>query len=85
VLKIKPRLAARKIAGALFVVDIEKETLHEFNPTAAFIWELVEKRKDKNEIIEALCDCFEVSAAEAESDVETFFKVLETKDLAKRQ
>lgn len=37
-MKIKSKLAAREIAGELYMVDIEAETLHSLNGTAAFIW-----------------------------------------------
>jgi hypothetical protein len=75
-MKPKEKLAAREIAGELYIVDIEKETLHCLNPVGAFIWNGLKKGLAQQEIAALVCEEYEVERAEAEADTEAFIAEL---------
>ena len=83
-IKFKEKLAAREVAGELYVVDIEAETLHSLNPPASLIWACLKKGLTAAGTAARLAGEFEVTKEEAEADVEAFIKVLEAKGLVKK-
>lgn len=80
-MKIKEKLASREVAGELYIVDIEAETLHALNPTAAFIWECLKKGLTVEKTASRLADEFEVTPETAQNDTELFIKTLKNKGL----
>jgi len=83
-MKIKEKLAAREVAGELYIVDIEAETLHALNPTAAFIWECLKKGLTAEKTASCLVAEFEVTPEEAQNDADLFIETLKTKGLLLR-
>lgn len=77
----KQNLAFRIIDGEAFIVDAEKQMLHNLNETGTRIWQLLEKGKTFDEIAEIICNEFEVSKKESEQDVKDFLKELKEKKL----
>lgn len=75
------KLAYRVIEGEAFIVDAVNETLHNLNETGTRIWQLLEKGKTFDEIVEIICNEFEVSRKEVEKDIKDFLKELEAKKL----
>lgn len=62
-------LAWRNIEGEVFVVDSQKNILHELNPVAARVWELTDGKRNLKAIGEQICHEFEVTKEEAEKDI----------------
>ena len=79
--KIKPQLAFRNIDKMVFIVDAEKETLHELNEQGSFIWGLIIKKKNRDEIVKKISEEFEVSINRAKEDFDNFIDSLERKQL----
>lgn len=82
-MKFKEKLAAREVAGELYIVDIEAETLHSLNPAALLIWNCLEKGLDAEKTARCLAAEFDVTPAAAAKDVEAFIKTLAAKGLIK--
>ena len=82
--KFKDKLAAREVAGELYVVDIEAETLHSLNPPASLIWACLEKGLTAERTAARLADEFEVGREEALADVQNFTEALAAKGLLKK-
>jgi len=75
------KLAFRKIDGNFFIVDAEKETLHELNELGSFTWNLIVKKKKSEEIVNKIAEEFEVSLTRAKKDFDDFINKLEEKKL----
>lgn len=73
---IKKGLAARRIGGELFIVDAAGSRLHELNGTGAGIWAGLSAGRGVPAIAAALAAEYEVGAAEAAADIETFTAAL---------
>lgn len=80
-MKLKEKLASREVAGELYIVDIEAETLHALNPSAAFIWECLKKGLTTEKAALRLAAEFEVTPGDARNDTEFFIKTLKDKGL----
>ncbi len=78
------KLAFRKIDGIFFIVDAEKETLHELNDLGSFTWNLIVKKKKSEEILKKIGEEFEVSATQAKKDFNEFVDMLKEKGLVLR-
>ena len=68
-LQKKENLAWRNIDGQIFIVDPQKNILHELNPVAARIWELIDGKRTVKEIGEQVFKEFEVTLEEAGRDI----------------
>ena len=79
--KIKPQLAFTNIDKMVVIVDAEKETLHELNEQGSFIWGLIIKKKNRDEIVKKISEEFEVSINRAKEDFDNFIDSLERKQL----
>ena len=83
-MKIKKKLAVREINGEMFIVDIEKETLHNINETGAFLWKCFARGIDAAIAAKSLANEFDVTEEEALADTKEFLKTLEMKGLISR-
>ncbi len=82
--KVKSKLAFRKIDGIFFIVDAEKETLHELNEFGSFIWNLIVKKKTREEILRKISEEFEVNANRSREDFDKFINKLREKGLLRQ-
>jgi hypothetical protein len=80
-MKPKEKLASREVAGELYIVDIEAETLHALNPPAALIWECLKKGLSVEKTASRLAAEFEVSPETAVEDTSDFIQTLITRGL----
>ena len=82
-MKIKKGFVAKEIAGQYVVVALGKASkifngIIKLNDTAKFIWDMLDKGAEKNEIVEALLAEYEgVDRETAERDVQKFIDELE--------
>ena len=83
-MKFKEKLACREIAGELYVVDVQAETLHSLNPSGTLIWNCLKKGLTAEDAAARLGTEFEVAPGEAAADVTAFIRTLEAKGLLKR-
>jgi len=74
-------LAIRRVGDSTFVFDRNNATLHTFNETGAFLWELLETGAGTAALRERLCQAYKVGPEEAEADVSAFLNALEHKKL----
>ena len=81
VVKNDEKTAYRIIHGEAVVVNLKESTFHTFNPVATFIWEKADGRIRAGQMIEKICQEFEVDWDTAEKDCLEFLGELISKGL----
>jgi hypothetical protein len=66
----------RRIGDDIVVINDDGRSTHVLNKTAAFIWEMCDGKYDIDEITSKICERFDVSFKEAQTDVSDTIKVL---------
>lgn len=85
VIRPHPRIAARIVAGRALILDPRTDALQRLNDTGSFIWSCIaERRHDRDAILAAVLDAFEVDAATAAADLDALLAELEAADLIVR-
>lgn len=82
-MKINKNIGYRIIDGEMFIVTPFNKTLHNLNETGTFIFQQIEKKKSQDEIIDRICEEFEVEREIAKKDVEDFIEKLKKKQILK--
>ena len=59
----------RSVEGDVVVLDRRTEKIHQFNSTAAFIWERCDGRHSVIEIAERVAECFKADLGAVSGDV----------------
>ncbi len=67
--KISDSVVTRKIDNELLVVDQENDKIHQFNRSAAFIWDHCDGQNSVNDIIKVTLDKFEANEVQVSEDV----------------
>ena len=85
-LKIKQGYALRKIATTYLIVGIgaaayQPYTIMSLNETGVLLWHKLENGADRETLISALLDEYEVSSEQAAQDVDRFLNQLNEKEL----
>lgn len=75
------KTAYRTINGEAVVVNLKDSTFHTLNPVATFIWEQAQGQFTVEQIIERICQEFEVDRDTAERDCREFVDALVNKGL----
>lgn len=70
----------RIIEGEAILVDVDKGEIIHLNPVGAEIWNSIDGKKSVKEIIEHICNQFEVDKETAEEDTLKFLERLHEKD-----
>jgi hypothetical protein len=78
------RLPFQEIQGQAVVVVPASREVHQLDETATFLWSALAKDRSVADLVDALCDVFDVDAATAEGDVREFIASLEKKGLVVR-
>lgn len=76
-MKVKKDFILKKIAGSYVVVPVRSRAVDfsgiiKLSETGAFLWKLLEKGADREELIAALLDEYLVDEATASADVDRF-------------
>ena len=71
-----PTTAWRIIEGEAVILSMETKVLRGLNPVGSRVWELIDGRRDVQEIIGEIVQEFDVAAAEAGPDVMGFIQEL---------
>ena len=75
-------LVTRSIAGETIIVPIKNNvgdlgSIYTLNELGTMIWELIDSKKSVSQIIEAVCNAYEVAPEIAEKDAMDFINSLE--------
>ena len=81
VVKNNEKTAYRTIDGEAVVVNLKGSTFHTLNPVATFIWEQADGQTKIEQMIEKICQEFEVDWDTAEKDCLEFLGGLISKGL----
>ena len=79
--KNNEKTAYRIIDGEAVVVNLKDSTFHTLNPVATFIWGQIDGQIKAKQIIEKICQEFEVDWDTAERDCQEFLGELISKGL----
>ena len=76
-MKLKQEMVLRQVAGDSILIPItgltdEFRGIITLNSTGVRIWKLIEAGKEKNEIVDALLEEYEVEREQAQSSVDRF-------------
>ena len=79
--KRNPGVVSRKIEGELIVVPIRSgvgdlNSLYTLNPVGSVLWEFMAEGHTIAEMVQRICEEFEVTAIQAERDIEAFLDSL---------
>ena len=85
-MKIKSDFILRKVADSYVVVPVGKLTLDfngiiNLNETGAFLFELLQKGAEREELIEKMLEEYEVSHEKAASDIDIFIQKVKEADV----
>ena len=74
-------VVSRKIAGELIIVPIRSgvgdlNSLYTLNPVGSVLWDFLTEGHTVAEMVQRVCDEFEVSAVQAQQDIEVFLASL---------
>lgn len=75
------QIVSRKIEGELIIVPIRRgvgdlNSLYTLNPVGSVLWDFMSEGHTIAEMVERICDEFEVTAAQARQDIEVFLDSL---------
>ena len=85
-MKIKSDFILRKVADSYVVVPVGKLTLDfngiiNLNETGAFLFELLQKGAEREDLIEKMLEEYEVSPEKAASDIDIFIQKVKEGDV----
>ena len=85
-MKIKSDFILRKVADSYVVVPVGKLTLDfngiiNLNETGAFLFELLQKGAEREELIKKMLEEYEVSPEKAASDIDIFIQKVKEADV----
>ncbi len=85
-MKIKEDFILRKVADSYVVVPVNDMTVDfngiiNLNETGAFLFEILQKGADKQELLDKLLSEYEVTSEKAEADIEVFIQKLKDADI----
>ena len=80
-MKIKEGFVLKTIAGSTMVVPIGRESLSfkamiKINDTGAFLWQLLEKGAELEDLVSAMTDVYDITREAAAADAADFVKNL---------
>ena len=85
-MKIKEDFILRQVADSYVVVPVNDMTVDfngiiNLNETGAFLFEILQKGADKQELLDKLLSEYEVTSEKAEADIEVFIQKLKDADI----
>jgi hypothetical protein len=74
-------VVSRKIEGELIIVPIRSgvgdlNSLYTLNPVGSVLWDFMVEKHTVGEMVNRVCDEFEVTEVQAEQDIEAFLESL---------
>ena len=85
-MKVKDNFVLKKIAGSYVVVPVRSRAVDftgiiKLSESGAFLWNILEKGADREELIEKMLDEYAVDEATAAADIDRFIEKLREADL----
>ena len=85
-MKVKDNFVLKKIAGSYVVVPVRTRAVDfagiiKLSESGAFLWKLLEKGADREELIAAMLEEYAVDEATASADIDRFIAKLREADL----
>lgn len=85
-MKIKEDFLLRKVADSYVVVPVNSMTLDfngiiNLNETGAFLFDLLQKGAEKQELVDKMLEEYEVTREKAEKDIDTFMQKVKEADI----
>lgn len=85
-MKIKKDFILRKVADSYVVVPVNKMTLDfngiiNLNETGAFLFELLQKGAERDELVDKMLEEYDVDPAKAENDIDIFIQKVRDADV----
>ncbi|MBN1823207.1 MAG: PqqD family protein [Endomicrobiales bacterium] len=71
-IKKAPSIAWRKIEGRAFVIEAATSTLHELNEPGTFLWEMINKGTDIEEMVKRTVREYSICDRTARKDIMNF-------------
>ena len=71
----------RVIEGEAILVDVEEGEVIHLNEVGALIWEAIDGKNKVSDIVNCVCNDFEVNQSEARKDVVSFLKEILEKEV----
>jgi hypothetical protein len=80
------QVVSREIAGELVIVPIRRgvgdlNSLYTLNPVGSVVWNFLNEGHTVPEMVDRVCDEFEVTAAQAQQDIQAFLDSLMAEQL----
>lgn len=74
-------VVSRKIDGELIIVPIRSgvgdlNSLYTLNPVGSVLWDFMNEHHTVSEMVDRVCEEFEVTASQAQQDIEAFLNSL---------
>ena len=74
-------VVSRQIDGELIIVPVRRgvgdmNSLYTLNPVGSVLWEFMVEEHSLSEMVQRVCDEFDVTAAQAKADIESFLESL---------
>jgi len=66
------KIAARKVAGEMVILDAEDSSLYVLNAVGTAVWEAADGATPISSVVEAICHEYDVDAETAARDVDAF-------------
>ncbi|MBQ2093218.1 MAG: PqqD family protein [Ruminococcus sp.] len=85
-MKIKEDFILRKVADSYVVVPVNKMTLDfngiiNLNETGAFLFELLQKGAERDELVDKMLEEYDVDREKAEADIDVFIQKVRDADV----
>ena len=85
-MKVKDNFILKKIAGSYMVVPVRTRAVDfsgiiKLSESGAFLWSILEKGADREELIAKMLDEYDVDEARAAADIDKFIAKLREADL----
>ena len=85
-MKLNGTFTLREIAGEILVIPVGNTALElngmiVLNPVSRVIWECLEKGTDREQLLKAILDRFDVDESVAKEDIESFLSELSAQKL----
>ena len=85
-MKLNGTFTLREIAGEILVIPVGQTALDlngmiVLNPVSRVIWECLEKGTDREQLLKAILDRFDVDESVAKEDIESFLSELSAQKL----
>ena len=83
VVRMKERFVTRKIGEEMVLVPLQSnvasmDEMFRMNSTACFIWDCMDEKTTREEVVQKVQDEFDVASDVAEKDLNAFLNVLES-------